>query len=86
MTPAEPRDLEVHHVVPIIEGGEVCDPANVRVLCRPCHLQTRTPAVERSPDDLLVTEEVKERYDRQRAAAALPPTKPVQPRPIIQKR
>lgn len=43
------RELEVHHIRPIIEGGEVCDPANVKVLCRACHRRV-PPASRRSPD------------------------------------
>ena len=32
--------LEVHHQHPVHLGGAEHDPANVSVLCRPCHLIT----------------------------------------------
>ena len=38
--------LEVHHKVPIREGGARFDPMNLRVLCRRCHFEehdTDTP-------------------------------------------
>jgi 5-methylcytosine-specific restriction protein A len=31
------REWEVDHIIPLIEGGKLCDPANLRTLCRPCH-------------------------------------------------
>ena len=33
-----PGDLEVHHVEPLEHGGEALELANVRTLCRSCHL------------------------------------------------
>lgn len=28
---------EVDHILPLIEGGKLCDPANLRTLCSACH-------------------------------------------------
>jgi len=30
------RDLEVHHIIPVSEGGASC-PGNLVTLCRDCH-------------------------------------------------
>ena len=35
--------LEVHHVVPISQGGALLDPANLQLLCKPCHTAIHTP-------------------------------------------
>lgn len=29
--------LEVDHIVPVCEGGRLCDPENLRTLCAACH-------------------------------------------------
>jgi len=29
--------LDVDHIVPLCEGGKLCDPANLRTLCKACH-------------------------------------------------
>ena len=34
-----PGRLEVHHREPLRDGGPRYDPANLEVLCRPCHLE-----------------------------------------------
>ena len=31
--------LEVDHVVPVADGGEVWNPANLQTLCRQCHIR-----------------------------------------------
>ena len=39
--------LEAHHRRPLHQGGAMLDPANVRVLCLPCHLsEHRRPKTE----------------------------------------
>lgn len=46
---------EVHHVVPVAQGGAMFDVANLVSLCRACHLDkhdSRSPAV-REWDDYL---------------------------------
>lgn len=29
--------VEVDHIIPLSEGGQLLDPANLQSLCRPCH-------------------------------------------------
>ena len=51
----KPGKLEVHHVVPLHQGGERFDPNNCVVLCVPHHRarhDTRTPA-QREWDDFV---------------------------------
>ena len=33
-----PLDLEVHHVIPLDQGGPALDLGNVETLCRDCHI------------------------------------------------
>ena len=33
-----PAELEVHHVLPLAQGGAALDLANVETVCRGCHL------------------------------------------------
>ena len=51
-----PGRLEVHHVVPLHQGGAQFDMGNLRVLCKRCHLAThqrpRTPS-EQAWDELV---------------------------------
>ena len=35
--------LEVHHPIPIAQGGAVHDPSNLQVLCRGCHIAHHHP-------------------------------------------
>ena len=40
--------LEVDHVVPLDEGGDLYDPAGLQVLCRGCHI-LKTAGENRNP-------------------------------------
>lgn len=42
--------LEIHHVVPLHRGGAPYDPANLRVLCRGCHIEVHLPDVKGQRD------------------------------------
>ena len=41
-----PGRLEVHHVIPLADGGatDPYDLANLRTLCRDCHIRIHLPA------------------------------------------
>lgn len=47
--PFAAAQLELDHVVEIVNGGEMADPANVRVVCRPCYLARHGRGVVGSP-------------------------------------
>ena len=36
-------NLELHHIVPLADGGSLIDRNNVEVLCRSCHLAEHHP-------------------------------------------
>lgn len=40
---------EIHHIVPIRDGGEPFDPNNLRLLCRGCHRQSHQQLRQTEP-------------------------------------